>query len=120
MARFRFGPIDVATSSPTTSDIGARRDERDRVTELGVRVPRLVTPRRYRLAVSRIVTEWGIERVEQFAAGWPDADGVALVKLLMKADRLRLGGPVDVAQMLATTHAEARIDTKGSVRRLPA
>ena len=120
MAQFKFGPIEVSTSSPTEADMKAKDVERDRVDELAVLVPRFVTPRLYRLSVGRIITYWGFGRVQQFAAGWPDADGLALAKLLMHANRLRLGGPVDVEQLLFTTHAEAMIDQKGRLRRKPA
>lgn len=55
--------------------------------------------------------------MRQFVAGWPDAEGLALVQLPLQADRLRRSGLVDVEQLLSTTHAGARIDPVGRVCR---
>ncbi len=120
MAHFRFGPVEGSTASPTSVDIEAMKRVRASLDDLAVQVPRLAPPRRYRLAVGRIVNEWGVEAVAQFVAGWPDADGLALAKLLMQADRLRRDDPIDVDQLLVKTHAEAEIDHRGRARRTPA
>lgn len=120
MARFRFGPVEVSTASLTSADIEAIKRARASLDDMVVQVPRLAPPRRYRLAVGRIVNEWGVEPVAKFVAGWPDAEGLALAKLLMQADRLRRDDPVDVDQLLIKTHAEAGIDDRGRARRKPA
>ena len=117
MARFRFGPIEVSTASPTSADIEAIKRARASLDDMAVQVPRLAPPRRYRLAIGRIIDEWGVGPIQQFVAGWPNADGLALAQLLMQADRLRRDDPVDVNQLLITTHAEAEIDDRGRARR---
>lgn len=120
MARFGFGPVGVSTASPTSVDIEAMKRARASLDDIAAQVPRLAPPRRYRLAIGRIVNEWGVEPVAQFVAGWPDAGGLALAQLLMEADRLRRDDPVDVEQLLIKTHAEAGIDDRGRARRKPA
>lgn len=115
----KWGPIEVSTSTPTAAETEFLKNRRRRASELAVRVPRLKPPARYRLAVDRIVSEWGAESIERFVDGWPDANGLALTKLLMQADRLSQGGHVDTEALLAKTHAEARIDQRGRVRRKP-
>lgn len=120
MARFRLGLVEVSTASPTSADIEAMKRARASLDDMAAQVPRLAPPRRYRLAIGRIINKWGVEPVAQFVAGWPDADGLALAKLLMQADRLRRDDTVDVDHLLIKTHAEAEIDDRGRARRKPA